>query len=309
MKSLSFGLTASLLGIGLLFAQNAPQAQAPVDGKVTPPSTGVREVTVKPPDALNEGPTTLDKNGSPVTEGVKPNPMAILIDPALLQKIREESEMKKYRSAPDSITPRDTAINLEASQLREGLSEQLSSGLEVPVDALDFIPPSLRESVLGHVNAIVNFAKENNTSGLDQYLTANKDKLAQVFDQLGIQPTAEGILAQQKATPIQGPKGEQQKLKTGPAYPGLPVDKKEYINKLPIEPWEKDYRLKFDDLRSNLSAELAGAGQDQAKVEALMDRYYSDLEAINEYFRDQSRQAILDARATPTVDGARPEPK
>lgn len=191
--------------------------------------------------------------------------------------------------AGDPNPAEDAGGNLD--QLRIDLS---GAGFEVPLAAFEIFPQGVRVEIQSLVNELLPLLAQGREQELSQFFDDKGDRIATVFDQLGLEPNADDLLD----VPLAG-----DSIK----FPNEFENYAAYLDTLKLEPFERDYMLQSREIAVQYEGRIESALQDQAKIQTALEDYQQRLEALNERYAEQFREQYLDSIERAGLDGRRPD--
>ena len=113
-----------------------------------------------------------------------------------------------------------------------------------------------------------------------------------MFDQLGLEPNADTLLAVSTST-----------IK----FPNEFEDYAAYLDSLELEPFERDYMLRSHEIAKHYEDSISAALGNRAMVQTTLEDYQSQLETLNERYAEQFREQSIESIERAGADGRRPD--
>lgn len=174
--------------------------------------------------------------------------------------------------------------------LMRDLSDQ---GFRVPLQAFEIFPDSVRQDIQSLVTQLLPLMEPGREEDLTRFFDDQGDRIATVFDQPGLEPNADALLAVPNPGSIKFP-DEFENYAT-------------YLETLNLEPFERDYMLQSHQIAENYRQEISQALADQERIQSALESYQNRLEALNERYEEQFREQFLESIDRAGAEGRRPD--
>lgn len=175
-------------------------------------------------------------------------------------------------------------------QVRIDLEDQ---GFRVPLQAFEIFPENVRQEIQTLVGQLLPLLAEGREKDLSLFFDAQGERIATVFDQLGLEQNSDALLALPSTDSIK--------------FPNEFEDYAAYLDTLELEPFERDYMLQSHLIAEQYEQEIAQALADREKVQSALEDYKTRLEALNERYEEQFREQFLESLDRAGADGRRPD--
>lgn len=181
--------------------------------------------------------------------------------------------------------------NRDLSQLTEDLAKQ---GFEVPLTAFEIFPETVRGEIQSLVAELLPLLEQGKEQELSQFFDDQGHRIATVFDQLGLQPKADALLAD----PASGGTIK---------FPDEFDDYDAYLDSLDLQPFEREFMLQSHRIAERYEDDLLAARNDGSKIQSALETYREKLETLNERYAEQFREQFLESIDRAGADGRRPD--
>lgn len=209
--------------------------------------------------------------------------------------------------APDPLSPNvpmvDAADNdnrvvfdAELAQLGADISER---GFAVPEAAFDIFPSSVKVDIQDLMTRLLPVIDSQDQTALDAFFDKEGDRIATVFDQLGLTPSANSLID----LPLAGPAANGTTIK----FPNEFENYEAYLESLELEDFERDYMLASRQIAESYESSMAAALGDRERVQSALEVYQTQLESLNERYAEQFRELSLESIERAGTDGRRPD--
>ncbi len=168
----------------------------------------------------------------------------------------------------------------------------LDGGFEIPETAFTIFPPEVQQDIKSLMDDLLPLLTPGREKEFDSFFTNNEARIATVFDQLGLEPNADGLVADAPSAQI--------------TFKDEYKDYRKYLDTLEIDEFEKEYMIKSHDIAVTYREELDQA-QDLGARQQALERYQQELENINETYEQQFRDRFLENLDRAAEDGKRPD--
>ena len=183
-------------------------------------------------------------------------------------------------------------FDAELQRLSVDLNER---GLAVPEAAFDIFPASVKVDIQDLMTQLLPVIDSQDQTALDAFFDREGDRIATVFDQLGLTPNAESLLA---SPTLDG---------TSIKFPNEFENYGAYLESLELEGFERDYILESRRIAESYEATMELALGDRERVQSALEVYQTQLESLNERYAEQFRELSLESIERAGADGRRPD--
>ncbi len=166
-------------------------------------------------------------------------------------------------------------------------------GMEITSDAYAIFPDAVKDDIQSLMARLFAALDQEDPKAIDTFFQAEGDRIATVFDQLGLEPTADDLLAMPASTTI--------------TFPNEFDNYAAYLDSLELAPFERDYMLQSHEIAKDYESQMAIALGDRERVEQTLEGYRARLEALNERYAEQFREQFLEGIDRADIDGRRPD--
>ncbi len=187
-------------------------------------------------------------------------------------------------------------FDAELARLGADISDR---GFAVPDAAFDIFPASVKVDIQDLMTRLLPVIDSQDQTALDAFFDKEGDRIATVFDQLGLSPNAESLIVLPNAVP--GDNG------TTIKFPNEFENYEEYLESLEIEGFERDYMLASRQIAESYESTMETALGDGERVQSALEVYQTQLESLNERYAEQFRELSLDSIERAGADGRRPD--
>jgi len=188
------------------------------------------------------------------------------------------------------------AIDVELDQLGLDIRER---GYAVPEAAFDIFPASVKVDIQDLMTRLLPVIDSQDQTALDAFFDREGDRIATVFDQLGLTPNADSLIA--------GPAFEADGNGTGIKFPDEFKNYEEYLETLELEDFERDYMLESRRIAETYESSMLEALGERERVQSALEVYQTQLESLNERYAEQFRELSLESIERAGADGRRPD--
>lgn len=195
------------------------------------------------------------------------------------------------------------------------LEDTLGPAFAVPTDALTLIPESARAEVEEIVGRLIPLLAGNDEIAIDEFFTKERDKIAVVFDKIGIKPTADGLLDPGVLSPSAAegePAADGDDLANGRVLPNSTIkfpnefeNYDEYLQTLDIAAEDREFLSRSHEIAEGYRNSMLTLKTEDAMQKAL-DTYRRELRELNEKHSERLRDQFRDSMDR-TLDGDRPD--
>lgn len=196
---------------------------------------------------------------------------------------------------PNADGDNRTEFDAELDQLGADLGTR---GLEVPEAAFDIFPASVKSEIQSLITALLPVIDSGDQAELDTFFSQEGDRIATVFDQLGLSPNAESLLDNPLAEPAGG---------STIKFPDEFANYEAYLESLELEDFEREYMLASRGIAVSYETNIASALGDRERVQSALETYQTQLESLNERYEEQFRELSLESIERAGADGQRPD--
>ena len=178
-----------------------------------------------------------------------------------------------------------------------GLRDQLNidltnSGFAVPQAAFEIFPTAVQDEIQTLVTKLLPLLEPGQEKRLATFFEEEGDQIATVFDQLGLEPTADTLIDVPSST-----------IKFPNEFENYAL----YLDSLELAPFERDYMLRSHEIAKQYEDGITSALGNRAMVQSTLEDYQMQLEALNERYAEQFREQSLESIERAGADGRRPD--
>ena len=191
-----------------------------------------------------------------------------------------------------------------------GVAPTLPFGDDLNVAGLDFdegafaeFPDSVKADVQTLVGQLLPLLAVGREKELQGFFDREGQRIATVFDQIGVERNADGLLAVADAGDNDGGGVTTSAL----SFPNEFADYQAYLDTLKLDPFERDYMLESRNVAEGYRIRVANAQGAQEGIQRALESYQQQLEEINERFAEQFRDKFLESLDNAGPDGGRPD--
>ena len=196
------------------------------------------------------------------------------------------------------VTDNDNRVvfDVELAQLGVDISER---GFAVPDAAFDIFPSSVKVDIQDLMTRLLPVIDSQDQTALDTFFDKEGDRIATVFDQLGLTPNAESLMALPNAAPAANG--------TTIKFPNEFESYEGYLESLELEGFERDYMLASRQIAESYESTMETVLGDRERVQSALEVYQTQLESLNERYAEQFRELSLESIERAGADGRRPD--
>ncbi|MFT5191020.1 MAG: hypothetical protein ACI957_004058 [Verrucomicrobiales bacterium] len=188
------------------------------------------------------------------------------------------------------LAPADADANADA-RLDPINNDLANSGL-IPKAAFEIFPAAVQGEIRDLVSQLLPLLEVGQEKELATFFESQGNRIATMFDQLGLEPNADTLLAVSTST-----------IK----FPNEFEDYAAYLDSLELEPFERDYMLRSHEIAKHYEDSISAALGNRAMVQTTLEDYQSQLETLNERYAEQFREQSIESIERAGADGRRPD--
>ena len=177
------------------------------------------------------------------------------------------------------------------------------AGFDFDEGAFAEFPDSVKDDVQTLVGQLLPLLAVGREKELHGFFDREGQRIATVFDQIGVERNADGLLAVADAGDNDGGGVTTSAL----SFPNEFANYQAYLDTLKLDPFERDYMLESRNVAEGYRIRVANSQGAQEGIQRALESYQQQLEEINERFAEQFRDKFLESLDNVGPDGGRPD--
>ena len=197
-----------------------------------------------------------------------------------------------------NVDDNDSRVAADADLMQLGVDIR-ERGYAVPEVAFDIFPAAVKVDIQDLMTRLLPVIDSQDQVALDAFFDKEGDRIATVFDQLGLTPNADSLIA--------GPAFEAGGNSTRIKFPNEFKNYEGYLESLELEDFERDYMLVSRQIVETYESSMIVALGERERVQSALEIYQTQLESLNERYAEQFRELSLESIERAGADGRRPD--